>query len=245
VADLVAYFDESGTHADSNMTVVAAFVSDAARWKRFTEEWQSALKDFGIQHFHMNQYESRFGQFLDWSNDDRKSRLAWLLSIIEEHVSWSMSCTVFREPVETIMSKQVEKRLGGLYGLGAQQCWRHIGEVVRPFDAWVESVMESGAQGSKTLGHLYQLNSQLDEWRDLNRISSLEFRNGKDFPPLQAADILAYEVWKQCLRQFGDETRDPRHPIRELSQKPHQWMYFTDQHLRELNASASALGLAG
>ena len=39
------YFDESGTHAASDATVVAGFVSNVTEWEAFSRRWQQVLND--------------------------------------------------------------------------------------------------------------------------------------------------------------------------------------------------------
>jgi len=73
------------------------------------------------------------------------------------------------------------------------------------------------------------------QWRDEHRVLGLSFNNKSDFSPLQAADILAYELHKEVPRQFGNVNRKPRYPLMNLGQKKHEWHYITNEHLMELN----------
>ena len=60
----------------------------------------------------------------------------------------------------------------------------------------------------------------------------------KSFPPLQAADILAFEGWKQWARQHGGDTRRTRYPFKRLSESvPSEWATLKPMSLNELWAS--------
>lgn len=47
MADLTAYFDESGTHG-ADYVVIAGFLGNTSAWNSLTERWTSALKDHNI-----------------------------------------------------------------------------------------------------------------------------------------------------------------------------------------------------
>jgi hypothetical protein len=80
---------------------------------------------------------------------------------------------------------------------------------------------------------LFEEDSKILEWQQEHRIIKLSFRDKRVFLPLQAADILAYELYKQSMRQFGDETRPTRYPLKMLSGKKGKWVYMTDELLRQ------------
>jgi hypothetical protein len=64
---LQAYMDDSGTHSDSKVTVLAGYFGGAKRWAEFSERWQSTLDGFGIKtEFHAKRF---------WARDPRGNRL--------------------------------------------------------------------------------------------------------------------------------------------------------------------------
>lgn len=57
----------------------------------------------------------------------------------------------------------------------------------------------------------------------------------KKFPPLQAADTVAYEGWKQWAREYGGDNRPTRYPFKRLSEKiPSEWATLKPMTLPEL-----------
>lgn len=229
------YLDESGTHASSDYAVVAGFVSNVSQWEAFSEKWQQALTDFHLDYFHMTDFENRRGQFDNWSTTAKKDLLNRLLPIIDEHTFSSIGCIVRRESFDTLLSPFVKQLCGDAYGVAALACWRHLGEMLKGVDGWMDCTMERGARGCGALQLIHAEDSKFPEWHYNHRILGLSFRDKRVFLPLQAADILAYELWKQSARQFGQETRPPRYPLKVIGQKKHQWHYFQEKHLRELN----------
>lgn len=60
--------------------------------------------------------------------------------------------------------------------------------------------------------------------REYNRIGGKLVTDAKKFPPLQVADIFAFEGWKQWAREFGGETRSTRYPYDRLRHSiPGEW----------------------
>ena len=47
-----AYFDESGTHDESNAICVAGYLFETEQAIRLDQEWAEVLSCFGLTHFH-------------------------------------------------------------------------------------------------------------------------------------------------------------------------------------------------
>jgi hypothetical protein len=65
------------------------------------------------------------------------------------------------------------------------------------------------------------------------RLLSIAFEDKRLFPPLQAADLLAYELHKQLPRQLGIETRPIRYTLRELAKLPRSWGTMDADEMRK------------
>ncbi len=228
------YFDESGTHYDSGAAVVAGFVSKATEWEAFSQKWQEVLSESQIDYFRMSEFEHSRGQFDGWPKAAKEELLNKLLPIIHDHTFWSIGCIVLRPWFDSILSDAVKQICGDAYGVAALACLRHLGQIWQKEDAWMDCSMEAGAKGRGALQLLVEEDSKIPEWQNEHRILSLSFQE-KRIPQLQAADILAYELYKQIQRQFGDEKRPVRYPLKVLGNQKHLWHYVQEAHLRELN----------
>lgn len=229
-----AYFDESGTHPDSEYVVVAGFISNATEWEAFSQRWHQVLADSQIDYFHMTDFESRKGPFDGWTEEERRDLLNRLLPIIHDHTFWSIGCVVLRKWFDSHLSDAAKQICGNAYGTAALACFRNNGLVLQKADAWMDCSMESGAQGRGALQLLVEEDSKFPKWLQEHRILSLSFLD-KSAPPLQSADILAYELYKQSQRQFGQDDRPPRYPLKQLANKKGRWHYVQEAHLIELN----------
>jgi hypothetical protein len=64
------------------------------------------------------------------------------------------------------------------------------------------------------------------------RVNSIVFRDKRE-TPLQAADLLAYEMYKHLPRQLGTDARPVRYTLRELAKLPRRWGWLDADELRK------------
>jgi len=97
----------------------------------------------------------------------------------------------------------------------------------------VSFVFEGGAEGRGEVEKMFAEAKDDPAWGPL--LGTLEFR-GKECLPLQAADIIAYEVWKQMVNQrVSGHIRDVRKSLYSiLSDLSFEDCYFDRENLTEL-----------
>lgn len=231
------YFDESGTHDGSEVVAVAGFVANTSNWEQFSEDWQAILNDCSLEYFHMSEFENMQGPYTSWTDTEGKDCLNRLLDTIHEHVIQSVAFIIPKMSFDLLMSAKAKRICGDAYGLAALECWRKLADTARDprLDGVLNCIMESGARGRHALEEIHAAGSEDAAWQNENPILSLAFQDKRVFLPLQAADILAYELYKQGLRQFGQETRRGRYPLRQLARSPRQWHYLDDDELRQVS----------
>lgn len=237
-----AYFDESGTNPESRVMGVAGFISDVLNWDRFSEEWEEALIDFGLKdspgYFHMTDFESPFATpYKDWPKDVRHERLEKLLEIIAKYEFSSVGCLIPKDSFESIVEPFSKALCGGPYGLAAMDCFHRLESTLIDVDGRIEYWFEDGATGKGELLTVYNRQKAYGRRNQSNlRMVSLAFQDKRLKPPLQAADILIYELVKEFPRQMGWEKRFPiRYPLERLGKGLHQWHYLDDEQLRAWN----------
>lgn len=78
-----AYYDASG-HQASKIGVLTALglVAGDSQWKRYEDQWEAMLGDFGVPYFHMKDYTVSRGPYADWKGDEEK-RAAFLKTAIK------------------------------------------------------------------------------------------------------------------------------------------------------------------
>ena len=78
-----AYYDASGHQASKiGVLTVLGLVASDSQWKRYEDQWEAMLGDFGVPYFHMKDYTVSRGPYADWKGDEEK-RAAFLKTAIK------------------------------------------------------------------------------------------------------------------------------------------------------------------
>jgi hypothetical protein len=91
---LIALLDESGTHEGSPIMTLAGFVSTADLWSEFRVKWGNALAAYGLTSFHMSEFTAHVGPFRDeehWTHERRLALIDRLTTIILETTMFGVS----------------------------------------------------------------------------------------------------------------------------------------------------------
>ena len=227
VAVLIAYFDESYNQPNAKrpndplVYTVAAYLAPVAQWRKFSRKWHSALRQIGIESFHMNKYENRIGEYADWPEIKRVGVIKRLQRIIKEHTiyscSFSMDKVAFDEEISPELRRAVYAR--SPYGFNAFSCMSEL-------SAWCE---EHGFKEpiNYVFAHLQKQGGDLDSFfnqalRDAKIKAALRLTGtwtkglAKDVPQLQAADILAYEINKRIVDVVAGGDRAIRKSLQNM-----------------------------
>jgi hypothetical protein len=234
-----AYLDESGTHAGAGILAVAGYVSVDRQWVEFQREWQEILIAENIPFFHMADYESRFGIYKDWSNEKRIRVITRLCSIIKRRVHRAFTSSVILSDYNEVAAMRPDL-FGTPYGFNANICMRLISDWAeqRAHKGPIAYVFERGSGYEAELAQQFNIYLSSDELKALYRLSTLTFADKRDILPLQAADILVYEVRKRALNQTDDSKKKfVRRSMNNIGGVPGGYHYWTKQNLLDLIAS--------
>ncbi len=232
---LTAYFYESGTQAGSPAVVVAGYLAPNDQSRRFETEWQDILADAGIQLFHMSQYESRHGPYKDWDDPKRKRVLERLIVATRNWTVIPVGAAVALVEFHNAFSTSPEL---SPYAFCMLQCFARIGEWADTYKLSepIAYVVESGAGFNRDLDMLKQTLSGTEARKARYRFEALTVADKKNVTPLQAADMLAYEMYKEMVNFIvpGKEIKQLRwSAIRALDGKPTDYCgYYTAENLR-------------
>lgn len=234
---LTIYCDDSGTASENRVAVVAGYVGQDVQWERFQKEWKAVLKGFGVQQMHRADLEALQGEFKktrDWNKTRRREFLQELYPIIRKRTKIPIGSAVIKEDFEAIIPEHLKAMFGGVYGWCVHECIVAVGKwcAQRQYRHPIQWVFEAGTKGQGQVSIIFE-NLAVHE---KCHIRSLEFC-GKNVVPLQSADVLAYEVFKQVENQIVD--RGEKHPVRISMQHlihatDHRYLkYWNKQRLTE------------
>lgn len=126
MAMMTVYFDDSGTHTQSDIAIAACSVSDVMRWEFFESEWNAVLDETGIREpgFHMAEFVARQSPFDRWNDEKRDRVLKALIGVINRrHVLAGMVTAVVKKDYDTLVVGKLREKLGHYhYTFAVQSC---------------------------------------------------------------------------------------------------------------------------
>ena len=133
------------------------------------------------------------------------------------------------------------RHVGGAYGFAASvlmlEAARFVEETLKPEGTpfQIAYVFESGDLGVGQIMKLVQANLMDEEQAAKLHLLSFRIEDKRKFVALQAADILAYELYQHFPRQMGIDPRPPRrYNLNQLAaNKSWNWRYMSRQRMRE------------
>ena len=110
---IVAYFDESGTHADSKVFALGGYVGLQTRWIALESDWSRALSQYSISCFHMTDFENQHGEFeRGWDDEEKRvSLIKTLIDIIESHKILQVVSSVDLEDYRVVQQDKTRKEV--------------------------------------------------------------------------------------------------------------------------------------
>jgi hypothetical protein len=198
IAMFRAFFDESGTHKESPVMVIAGYVSKLNRLAEFEREWKEVLGEYNIKVFHMTDFlSSKHKDFRSFDDVTKERILTRLLEIIEGHIEQaliiSLNLSDYDEVINTDWYKEKCGRPYSILVFGALLEIAGWAEM-HSYKGGIDYVFERGARHS---GEIYEQIRKVQKnarFKEFLHLGSFSF-GGKEDMPLQAADILAHQSW--------------------------------------------------
>lgn len=235
-AMLQAYLDESGIHGDAHACVVAGYTGSVAAWKKFERPWCRLLKKYALSEFHAQRFwgfqegGKRASPFYSWTDERADEFLEEVFRIIEDSRIAPVGAAV---PAGdwTVVPKELRHFLTGgdydpnrktpvtpgapnkSYHLALGSCLVNAARHA-PAGSRVHFVLDLNNQLAPYATKLFQKYREKGSIRVRKRLGSISFETSDVALPLQAADLLAFQLYKQVgFKLVGQE--QPRNPILE------------------------------
>ena len=209
-----AYFDESGTHAGSPVTVMAGVMTNARKWERFEAEFRAAKRRHGFNVFHTKKFKSRSGDFKGWSSEQ-------CLALVD-HLSTIANDSSFTESVVMVLDNDLyeneylrgEKprklRLDSKYGLCFRECLYHLlveAQKRRHKNKALQLhvVLEGGHKNAGDARRIFdEVRADLNG-SELDFLKPITFADKDECDPLMAADFIAHSTYRRDLKTRAGE----------------------------------------
>ncbi len=199
---LKAYFDGSGSFsrkAQSGILTLGGYAGSEEAWGRFNEAWVHTLRAYGVGYFSATDADAGHGEFKGW-NPHRVSQLrAELLCIRRDHFKsedrpiYSISCSI--DIGDYRRAERERHDLPNLPAFLAERCVRNCFKLA---DGQLHLYFDRREKFHVQLYRLWQSPKSTRRYPWLNVIRKFAVAlDSRDYPGLQAADHLAWTMYRQ------------------------------------------------
>ncbi len=195
VHSLRAFIDDSGSGGDSPWFVLAGYVGTCEAWDAFDEPWLAALKEPPrLKYFKSSEAESLKFEFAGFTKEQRNQRIDSLIEVIGKHALRAMYVRVKQQDYNEVIKPYIPERWDNAYYflftgiIAASTTAEKYAGTSRPIEFFFDNANRLKAPSRKLYGQV----SDLPQFG--NRVIDIHYEDEKEFLPLQAADLLAWQI---------------------------------------------------
>jgi hypothetical protein len=202
---LTGYFDESGTHAGSELCLMAGFVGDARQWRKFEKRASKLFKRFRVDIFHCIDVRRSDKDFAGWTVDRKIEFLDEFQHIVNETLERGFASILRNDDYDYYANLSWPKgtRKDSKYGLLFRASLSSITDSALAVERWafndepkLHIVCEDGHPNAADAVRLYNLFKE--KFGDKSKaLDGLAFCTKQNCLPLAAADLFAYSAYGQ------------------------------------------------
>lgn len=217
MAEMEAYFDESGTHDDSPFVCVAGYLFQKDNATALDTAWRGMLQEKGLSFFRMSDCAHGTGPFQGWSKIDRTNLESRAIDLVRTYATHGFAASVVVNDFYLIPNLGL---FDSAYSFACLQMflgvqwWANCNE----FHDDVAYVFESGAQHQSEANAFMQKVFNHTQMRIDFRYSSHTFVDKASASQLQCADLLAWH-WFTYNRRAQEGQKKKRKDFSRLIEK--------------------------
>lgn len=204
--DYEIHWDDSGTDSDSPVAIAACYVATKSQWDSFAPNWNNILREEEIDFFHMTDFmahpKNRVKPYCDWGADKKKRVYERLTGIIRIRVQHGFALTVGKKDYDDLIPQEMKMHYGKDHYGWAVKClmsevsaWRTRWGITRPMKYVFSHIPKGKGTRGEILDILEAVREDPKEGINYGVVKDgLSIQDMRLFPPLQAADILAWNM---------------------------------------------------
>jgi hypothetical protein len=206
---LKTFMDETGVHDDAEMVAVSAYICNPKAWRAWTKDWNLHKRRVPvgrnpIEVFHSTDCATYHGEFEGWTKEERDPYVAQLLPVIPAHPLAGIVIGIHLPELERVFRDHAD--LIEMFGTPYTACFQWAISII------VDLATERGH--GQRMAFVHEINNYKGEClKAFEYISTylnprkipmtIGFGTKEQYPPLQAADVLAYEGGKFLKNPTG------------------------------------------
>ncbi len=256
IAMFETYFDDSGTDNNSEIAVAACYVSAKRGWDDFVKAWDNARWEEGFEAFHMADFlapsEQQRKPWCDWGDTKKGHVYKRLANIVNENKRIGIAAAVPKKIWDST-PEHIRQCYGREhYTFAVRYCllriaeWRKKSLISLP----VRYVFDWEMEKTPKRIEISKILNTMTEYPSIAQAIGLEadgysFEKKKKFKPLQAVDILAWQMrcHMQKIWPLGHDDPALCHPgFRQLREDQEMDLgFFTEENIHKFVRDADAL----
>jgi hypothetical protein len=215
---ITAYFDESGTHKDAPLSVMAGYVGDEKQWQDFNRRVGELFAEFGVRQFHLVDLRHSDKDFAGWSIDKKIQLTDELQHMANETLESGVVAFLSEEMYQKhyiSLDWPPKAQRDTKYSVLFRACMGIAVETVLRTERWapfkeLRPVLEDGHKNAGDVERAY--NSVRRQYDGASgALAPLRFAN-KDCFPIASADLIAGSALR--VETGGKPIGAARHPTR-------------------------------
>lgn len=213
---LAAYVDESG---NNDLFTLSCLVADYQAWVWFDMDWRQCLADKNAQlvsdgrkpisRYHAADASSRVGEFEGWEPKEVVDLFTTLLGVFRKHITNTIAYTLSLADFVAEFPNSADDPKKPCYGLLLKYLMIELGNNILAREKWqLASIIHDRAKGyNQVLLESFDsmINDETFKYKD--RFSSITSMSWEHCVPLQPADVVAYENFKEVERHYQNRDR--------------------------------------
>jgi hypothetical protein len=232
---LWGFMDETGHSKDQSQRFngMAGLIAPCDHWEQFEKKWKATLssKEFKIPYFHMNEFEHSERArpkdkniFKGWDARKKHKLFDKLFKHMETSHAYPVGASLCMEDFRALTPAQ-QAMFNDPYYMGFSSMLAYVSGFLDRTDAAPSEraaiVFDNQVEFKKRAEEFWE-KAYSEESYIKRRIDPPGFRDMRDMVPLQAADIVAYEMYKEHDRRRYRPLDAPREGYQRLERMGHR-----------------------
>jgi hypothetical protein len=216
---LTAYFDDSGTHRDSEVVVFGGIIGlDEKHWPPFESAWNAKLcqplpNKPPLKRFHMTDCMARQGEFADYSQGERDAITHDFRQIVLDTEVHGFSCAVSLGDWDSIVGTRTLRGLRDPEFFCMSTAIKWSSDIARRFSQQVKLVFDDMPEKREANEHIF---SMYHHGHNMNVgeevIAGISFMSSEKYAGLQGADMIAWETYDHAKKWLANDAEVPTRP---------------------------------
>lgn len=216
-----AYLDETGHSKDERQKFVgiAGLIASVINWETFEGKWKATLEEFELPYFHMKEFAHSQQTFRDWGGKESKRRKLFgeLMMHMETAYCLPFGAIISMDDFRSFTEEQ-QGYLRDPYFLCFQSLVAACSSILEfrrvPDEEKIALIFSDQVEFRNRALRIYK--NVEDAKYYVRRSTPPVFMDMREVVPLQAADIIAFEMHKEFERRLYRPSVEPRYGYQRI-----------------------------